>query len=83
MMNNKGLDFDYVGKMDSDTLIHMVKYFNFADNNLHPFPFNEKTMEESFLTRPGGNHRMDVASEEETVKKDSSKKCILVLNKTE
>ena len=44
LIKNEGLDFDYVGKMDTDTLIHLDDYFKFAEENLHPYPFNVRKM---------------------------------------
>lgn len=48
LMKNEGLNFDYVGKMDTDTLIHLDDYFKFAEENLHPHPHNVRTMAGSF-----------------------------------
>jgi hypothetical protein len=38
------LDFDYVGKMDTDTMPYLDKYFEFADNHLPPSPYNLRMM---------------------------------------
>ena len=44
LINNEGFHFDYVGKMDTDTLIRLDDYFKFAKDNLHPYPFNVRTI---------------------------------------
>ena len=44
------LDADYIGKMDTDTLLYLDKYFNdFAPNSLSPSPHNRNTMAGHFV----------------------------------
>jgi hypothetical protein len=43
-MNKPKLNFDYVGKMDTDTMPYLDKYFDFAEDHLLPAPYNLKTM---------------------------------------
>jgi hypothetical protein len=44
MNNEPKLNFDYVGKMDTDSMPYLDKYFDFADNHLPPSPYNLRTM---------------------------------------
>jgi hypothetical protein len=44
MDNKPKLNFDYVGKMDTDSMPYLDKYFDFADNHLPPSPYNLRTM---------------------------------------
>ena len=44
VMSDEHLAFDYVGKMDTDSLVYLDQYFNFADSYLHPSPYNLRTM---------------------------------------
>jgi len=43
-MKETKLNFDYIGKMDTDTMPYLDKYFDFADNHLPPSPYNLRTM---------------------------------------
>lgn len=44
LIKNERLHVDYVGKMDTDTLICVDDYFKFAKDNIHPYPYNVRTM---------------------------------------
>ena len=44
IMNETELNFDYVGKMDTDSMPYLDKYFDFAENHLLSSPYNLRTM---------------------------------------
>jgi hypothetical protein len=69
---NKNFNFDYIGKMDIDTLIYLDQYFAFANEYLHPAPHNtiiglmttktkwsgvQKEREKFFHSNFGDNHQ--------------------------
>ena len=41
---SKELNIEYVGKMDTDSLPYLDKYFDFADNTLPPFPYSTRVL---------------------------------------
>lgn len=44
-------DIDYAGKMDTDSLPYLDKYFSFADESLPPAPYNQRILAGSIANK--------------------------------
>jgi hypothetical protein len=51
MNNEPKLNFYYIGKLDTDSMPYLDKYFDFADNYLPPSPYNLRTMVALFFDK--------------------------------
>jgi len=56
-------DIDYIGKCDTDTLLHLDKYFEFVADNLPPSPYNRNILSGLFADKWWWGH--DLHGEEQ------------------
>lgn len=58
-------EVDWVGKMDSDTMVHLDHFFEFYEKNLFPYPYNRNTICGKFLNKDSWNQSMTNSLEKE------------------
>ncbi|GFH43988.1 hypothetical protein CTEN210_00462 [Chaetoceros tenuissimus] len=51
-------EVDWVGKMDSDTMVYLDQFFEFYEKNLFPYPYNRNTICGKFLNKNSWNQSM-------------------------
>lgn len=70
VMSDEYLGFDYVGKMDTDSLVYIDQYFRFADSYLHPSPYNQRTMAGILSNKSEWHRTSDETSKDKSLTKE-------------